>query len=372
MALKWVLVLHLALAGVAVGQQWPTYAVAQPYDWPVSTPEEQGLDASMVDRALRKGSQLPYLNALLVVRNGFLIAERYYGDTGTTDANTVMSVSKSFLSAITGIAVRRGYLSLGRPMMDFFPEYATPDMDSRKYDITLRHLLTMTSALPYDDHADHWNQWMPSSDWVAFCLGLPLDGTPGEVFHYSTCSTHLMSAILTRATGMSTLEFARQYLFEPLGITIGGWRQDPQGYYRGGWDMYFTPRDMARFGYLFLERGRVDDQRILTKGWVKRSTRAYARGGEWGPIDELGYGYWWWTGKGEKIYRMYFALGYGGQFIISIPKLDMVIVAAADANYDWGPAGEHVRAIRNLLGRYLLKPLKRQSAQGVESFFTNR
>lgn len=350
--------LCVAFAAVASGQQWPIYTVDQPYAWPISTAEEQGLDSTMIERVLRRGERLPHLNALLVVKNGYLVGERYYGGSLPTDANTVMSVSKSFLSAITGIAVRRGYVSLGRPMMDFFPEYATPQLDPRKYDITLRHLLTMTSALPYDDHADHWNQWMPSADWVGFCLGLPLDGNPGEVFHYSTCSTHLMSAILTRATGMSTRDFAQRYLFEPLGITIGGWRQDPQGYFRGGWDMYFTPRDMARFGYLFLERGRVDGRRILTRKWVKRSTRAYARGGEWGGIDEIGYGFWWWTGKGEKIYRMYFALGYGGQFIINIPRLDLVIVASADANYDWEPAGEHVRAIRNLLVRYLLEPLR--------------
>jgi len=358
LATKWFLALHLALAALASGQQWPTFTVEQPYEWAVSTPEEQGLDSAIVDKALRKGRQLPYLNALLVVKNGFLVAERYYGDARATDANTVMSVSKSFLSAVAGIAVRRGYLSLGQRMMDFFPEYATPGLDSRKYDITIRHLLTMTSALPYDDHADHWNQWIPSDDWVGFCLGQPLDGNPGEIWHYSTCSTHIMSAVLTRATGMSTQQFAEQYLFGPLGITIGGWRQDPQGYYRGGWDMYFTPRDMARFGYLFLEKGRLDGRRIIAKKWVKKSTRAYVHGGKWGPMDEWGYGYWWWTGKGTEIYRMYFALGYGGQFIINIPKLDMVIVAAADANYAWGPAGAHVRAIRNLIGRYLLKPLK--------------
>jgi CubicO group peptidase (beta-lactamase class C family) len=357
-----VLLAELGFAALALGQ-WPVFRVAEPYAWPVSTPREQGLKNRLLTKVLRKGNELPYLKSLLVVKNGYLIAERYYGDTEPTDANAVMSVSKSFLSALTGIAVGEGYVFLDQPMMDLFPEYAPAILDPRKHEITLRHLLTMTSGLPYDDHADHWNQWMPSSDWVGFCLGLPLADNPGEAWHYSTCSTHIMSAVLTRATGRSTLEFAREHLFEPLDITIGGWRRDPHGYYRGGWDMYFTPRDMARFGHLYLKKGKVDRQRILPRSWVRRTTRTNVRGGSWGSIERWGYGYWWWTGRGSDIHKIYFALGYAGQFIINIPKLEMTIVATADANYDWGPAGEHDEAIMNLLGRYLLEPLKERGSR---------
>jgi len=273
-----------------------------------------------------------------------------------------MSVSKSLVSALVGIAIRQRHLSLNQRMMDLFPEYTTADMDPRKYDITIRNLLTMTSGLPYDDHDEHWSQWMPSSDWVGFCLALPLDGNPGEVWHYSTCGTHLLSAILTRATGTSTLQFAQEHLFEPLGITIGGWRQDPQGYYRGGWDMYFTPRDMARFGDLYLNKGAVDGRRILAGSWVRKTTRPFARGGSRGAIEELGYGYLWWTGRGSQIHKMYFAVGYAGQYIMNIPKLRMTIVAAADANCDWDQASVQVAEIRELIADNLLVPLWEQAA----------
>ncbi|MCP4203103.1 MAG: serine hydrolase [bacterium] len=351
------LVALLLGTGAALGQ-WPTFTVREPYDWEVSAPEEQGVDPAIVTAALEAGEALPYLNALLVVRNGVLIGERYYGDTRATDANTVLSVSKSFLSALVGIAIRDGYLTLDQPIMDSFPEYVTANMDPRKLEITIRHLLTMTSGLPYDDHDEHWSRWMPSSDWVGFCIGLPLDDNPGEAWHYSTCSTHIMSALLTRAVGMSTLEFAHEHLFQPLGIVIGGWRLDPQGYYRGGWDMYFTPRDLARFGHLYRKKGKLEGRRMIPRKWVRKTTRTNVRGGSWGPMDRWGYGHWWWTGRGADIHKMYFALGYGGQFVINIPKMKMTIVATANANYGWEPAGQHVNAILDLIGEYLLEPLE--------------
>jgi len=356
-------VVNSVVAGQAFGQSpWPTYTVQQPFAWEHSTPEEQGLDSAILKKALRKGRRLPYLRAMVIVKDGHLIAERYYRGTTPTDAKTVMSVSKSLVSALAGIAITQRYLSLSNRMLDFFPEYIAAEMDPRMHDITIRHLLTMTSGLPYDDHDDHWSQWMPSSDWVGFCLSLPLDGNPGEVWNYSTCGTHLLSAILTRATGTSTLQFAQENLFEPLGITIGGWRQDPQGYFRGGWDMYFTPRDMARFGYLYLNNGEVDNDRILSRRWVKKTTRPFARGGSRGAIEELGYGYLWWTGRGSQIHKMYFAAGYAGQYIMNIPRLNVTIVATADANCDWDQASVQAAEIRELIADHLLVPLWEQTA----------
>lgn len=352
-----VLMAQLAGSGLAHGQ-WPVFTVAEPYDWEVSTPEEQGLEPGIVAAALEAGEALPYLKALLVVRNGVLVGERYYGDTLPTDANTVLSVSKSFLSALVGIAEREGYLTIDQPMMDFFPDYVSAGIDPKKLDITIRQLLTMTAGFPYDDHDGHWSRWMPSPDWLGFCLELPLADDPGEAWHYSTCSTHIGSALLTRAVGMSTLEFAQEHLFDPLGIAIGGWRRDPDGYYRGGWDMYFTPRDLARFGHLYRKKGKLDGERIIPRKWVRKTTRRNVRGEPWGPMDSWGYGYWWWTGRGSEIHRMYFALGYGGQWVINIRKLDMTIVATTDANYGWESAGEHVSAVLDLLGESLLKPLK--------------
>jgi len=339
--------------------QWPTYRVEQPFEWAEATPREQGVSPRLMRKAFKRGSKLRYLRALLVVKNGHLIGERYYRSNEITDANTVMSVSKSFLSALAGIAIRRGHVSLDQRVMDFFPEYSGPDLDPRKGAITVRHLLTMTSGLPFDDHAEHWNGWMSSADWVGFCLQLPLVSDPGATWNYSTCSTHILSAFLTRATGMSTYDFAREFLFEPMGISIGGWRRDPQGYYRGGWDMYFTPRDMARFGFLFMNMGSLDNTRILSRSWVRKSTRPYVSGWTWADLGILGYGFWWWTADWQETYKLYFALGYAGQFIVVVPALELIIVAATDANCDWDEAGEQGAAVRDLITESLLEPMTR-------------
>ena len=298
-----------------------------------------------------------------MVKNGYLVAERYYGDTEATDANTVMSVSKSFLSALVGIAVEEGYLSLSERVMDYFPEYVTGDLDPRKLEITVRHLLTMTGGLPYDNHGDHWDRWMQSSDWVGFCLAEPLESDPGTEMHYSTCSTHVMSALLTRAIGMSTREFSETHLLDPLGITLGGWRRDPQGYDRGGWDMHFTPRDMARFGELYLGKGKLDRQRIVPRKWVKRTTRPFVRGGAWGPFQELGYGYWWWTARGSNIDKTYLAWGYGGQHIIVVPREKLVIVTSSDANVGWSVADEQEGEVVELVASYLLEPISAMASR---------
>ena len=126
--------------------------------------------------------------------------------------------------------------------------------------------------------------------------------------------------------------------------------------------MYFTPRDMARFGYLYLQKGRVEDRRILSRRWVRRTTRPFARGGSRGAIEELGYGYLWWTGRGSQIHKMYYAVGYAGQYIMNIPKLKVTIVAAADANCGWEEARVQIAEIRELIADTLLVPLWEQTA----------
>jgi CubicO group peptidase (beta-lactamase class C family) len=146
-------------------------------------------------------------------------------------------------------------------------------------------------------------------------------------------------------------------LLDPLGITLGGWRVDPQGIHRGGWDMYFTPRDMARFGQLYLKKGRIDRQRIVPRKWVKRSTRPLVRDGSWGPFQSLGYGFWWWTGRGPDINNTYLAWGYGGQHIFVVPRDGLIVVTASEANVDWDVADAQEIEVLHLVVSELLEPI---------------
>ena len=323
------------------------------YDWAFSTPEAQGLNPQRLSDAFNQAGQLGFVHSLLIVRNGFLVAERYFNGYDANDAHNVRSVSKSFISALVGIALREGFLhNLDQKILDFFPEYVTPGMDPRKYDITIQHLLTMTAG--FDHEHNLFFQIYNSANWIQTTLQLPLLYDPGERFLYNTFETHLLSGILTKATGMSTLEFAQTHLFEPLGIAVNRWEQDSQGVYFGGTDMFFAPRDMARFGYLYLQDGLLDGEQIVPSDWVGDAVQ-YAAGGDWtwGEGTNLGYGYLWWIGTLGG-YHVYFALGHGGQYIMNIPALHMIIVTTSYSNIDWDTADEQERSVLQFMADFIL------------------
>ncbi|MFW9855987.1 MAG: serine hydrolase domain-containing protein [Candidatus Thorarchaeota archaeon] len=168
---------------------------------------------------------------------------------------------------------------------------------------------------------------------VKYAIELPLLHTPGEDWHYSTLQTNLLSAILTRAANMSTREFAEKHLFTPLQISIRYWPQDPQGYYTGGHEMYFVPRDLARLGFLYLNKGVIDGKEVVPSDWVHESLQDYAEGRVVEGMrssfyEKVGYGYQWWLQKLVG-YETFSARGHGGQFIFCIPKLDAIVVTTA-------------------------------------------
>ena len=303
--------------------------------WEISTPEMQGLDPEALAAAYTLAAGLRYMYAVLVVRNGYLVAEGYFRGRTATHANYIASATKSYTSALVGIALREGYLAnLDQKMVDFFPELVPQISDPRKHDITLRHLLTMTAGYPIEstDGNAYWSQLTEGSDWAENAFMLPLDRDPGGQWEYSSGSTLLLSAIVARATGMSALEFAEQYLFGPLDAAIQHWGQDPAGNYLGGWDMWITPRNMARFGRVYLEGGHFGAEEIVPPVWVDESLVGYnAVDWEMGALGECRYGYLWYAGAiGQYEVRM--AWGHGGQIILLVPELDMAVVTATDAN----------------------------------------
>jgi CubicO group peptidase (beta-lactamase class C family) len=323
------------------------------FEWEISSPESQGMNSQLLDSALTKAGILNFVDGLIVIRNGKLIVERYFNEYETLTPHNVKSVSKSFLSALIGIAINKGIIpGIEKKVMDYFPEYIYQGMDARKFDITIKHLLTMQMGIDKEENiAD--SIYYNSSNWVKSTLELPLLSAPGEKFRYNTLETHLLSVILTKASGMSTLEFAKEYLFDPMGITIHHWMQDPQGYYFGGSEMGFTPREMAVFGYLYLNRGGLNGIQIVPSGWIDSSyEKSWSKdAAEWGVLTDYNYGFLWWIGKING-YDMDWALGYGGQTILIFPDLNLIVVSTAIENT--AADDEHTKPILEIVSKYIL------------------
>ncbi len=338
---------------------------SEPFIWEESTPEAQGLDSQALDAALNEADERPFIRSIIVVKNGLIVGERYYNGYGRDNFHNVKSVSKSFLSALVGIAVREGFVtSLEQRMLDFFPEYVTPDLDQRKHNITIRDLLMMRAGI--DHERNNYSQLYRSDNWVKTTIEWPLLYEPGQTFSYNTFQTHLLSAILTKATKMSTRDFAKQYLLDPLGITLDRWEQGPQGYYFGGNSMYFTPRDMALFGYLYLKGGVLNKQKIVPGDWVAASLQNYtgSPGWNWGSLHNGGYGYLWWLGELNG-YSVRLAIGYGGQFVILVPSLEMVIAITGNPTVTWDTADQQERLALEVVANFILPSVKTSGAMAL-------
>ena len=243
---------------------WPTAG------WKTSTPEQQGMDSArllIADEFIR--NRLPDAFSLLVVKNGYLVFEKYYSWGSQYKIAVVHSVTKSITSALIGIALEKVYLkSLDQKLTEFFPEYFTENLDPRKREIRLNHLLTMTAGFRWDDWGPEMRLWYTSPDWAKFTIQLPQENNPGEVFTYNSSVSHLLSIILSKAIGGSALDFAKKNLFEPLGIQSAYWHQDPQGYCTGGFGLGLSARDLAKIGFLYLNKGYWDGQSIVPESWV--------------------------------------------------------------------------------------------------------
>jgi CubicO group peptidase (beta-lactamase class C family) len=312
------------LLGLGCAVKQPAGAGAEYFParaWRTSTPEEQGIDSTQLLRMLEDiQTNGVGIDGIVIVRHGHLVFESYLAPYDADTVHNLKSSSKSVLSALVGIALREQVLDgVDQKVSAIFPEYFTSVDDPRRKDITLRHLLTMSAGIEWKEISPQAERLWASDDWVGGAIRLPLVDAPGETFTYSTALTHLASAAIARRSGTSTRAFAERYLFEPVGIRAGLWRRDPQGIHWGGADLFLTPRDMARFGYLYLKHGAWNGRQVVPSEWVGESTRAQVRTGGWGGIDD--YGYWWWIDP-----TAYIAVGLGGQVIAVVPEQDLVVV----------------------------------------------
>jgi CubicO group peptidase (beta-lactamase class C family) len=291
---------------------------------------------------------LPRLRSLLVTWNGDLVLERYFQGTRAGTLANIKSASKSVMSALVGLAIRQGILKdVSEPVAPHFRAELGPSADPRTRAITVEHLLTMQTGLE-STSSRNYGAWVQSPDWVRYALRRPLIADPGTRMEYSTGNSHVLSALLTRVTKQSTWQFAQQSLAKPLGFSLARWPQDPQGVYFGGNDMLMTPRQMVRFGELYLNGGRVGDRMLFPEGWVDRSFVPRGRS-RWGNDREYGYG-WWIRELADR--PAYYAWGYGGQFIFVVPSTRMVIVATSDANVS-RERREHLQGIYQLAEQVL-------------------
>jgi CubicO group peptidase (beta-lactamase class C family) len=209
-----------------------------------------------LSKILRKTEKMPYLKSIIILKNGELIVEKYMNGGSPHKFYDIRSASKSILSTVLGIAISSGYIeTIDQKVIDFFPEYNTKELDPRVYDLRIRHLITMKSGFEIKETEKVYQQLYKSNDWIEHILHLPFKSVPGKKFNYHSFNTHLLSATITKATGMSTLEYASQALFAPLGITKVLWEKDPNGYYIGGWGLSLKAQDMAKFGMLYLNDG---------------------------------------------------------------------------------------------------------------------
>lgn len=336
----------------------PAYVYRRPRSladgWETAMPEDVGIDAhavtDMVGAAI--AGEAGVVHSLLVVRHGKLVVEEYFHGYRREDLDPIASCTKSVASLLVGIAIDQGTIpGVDVPILDFFPELrnaAAPGWES----IRLEHLLTMSMALDWTDReAESVHGSGPA--FFRDVLARKPAGPPGERWRYVSANVDLLAGVLRQATGVQADAFAREQLFEPLGIRSFEWEGGrTAGYPQMDGSLMLAPRDMAKLGSLVLDGGRWNGRQIVSADWIGEATapRIAAEDGSGA------YGYLWWVGgppapTGETI-DVVWANGWGSQFILVFPTLDLVVVTTG-GNQD---NGKHM-AIGRVLYRTLIPSL---------------
>ena len=270
--------------------------------------------------------ELPHIRSVLIMRDDKIIFEKYYQGLNLNEYSDIASVTKSFISALIGIAINEGYIkSVNENIIEFFPEYLNSDIDSRFTQITISHLLTMSSGLKWNDFKLPEN--VDFSNRINVFFNLDFSDEPGKQFNYNSLGIYILSVILTKSTEMSTKEFADKYLFSLIDIHEYKWTTS-MGYYHGGHGMSFKTRDLAKFGSLYLNNGVWNNRQLIPTHYINSSTHKQNDGGF--PENES-YGYLWWITSINNI-NAYFAAGHGGQFIYVVPKFSLVIIITSNTD----------------------------------------
>ena len=294
------------------------------------------------------------IHSVVIVKNGYLIGEFYDNNDNEKSLSNIYSVTKSFTSALIGIAIDKGHIKNEKETLgSVFSKNFVIKNDPKLKDIKIQHLLTMTSGLKTrDNHLSNYSGVFAlrnSKNWVNYILSLGTEKKPGEYYNYSNGGSHVLAAILTEITESPVAKYAESHLFSHIGIKNYKWAKDPQGINHGYSNLELSARDMAKLGILYLNKGRWGNKQIISSSWVEKSlkTHAYPNRGRFNPFRLYpynGYGYQWWNSetawKADLSYRKawgmgknaikqpeyFLALGYEGQYIFILPHLKMVVV----------------------------------------------
>jgi len=311
----------------------------------VGTPASQGLDAARLEALHRRIEAGEYgdIHSVLVLRNGTLVFERYYGTSHLNDIHTLQSVTKSVTALLVGMAIADGSIpGVHTPVAEFFPEYADVfEADPRKRRITLHHLLTMSHGLEWDElsipygHPDNvvW-QMAQAGDWMRFVLSRPVATEPGRRFRYSSGSSLVLSGILQNATGMQAHDYAERYLFDRLGIPVYAWYhhlEHPRRWSHTGGGLLMRSRDLVKLGMLIVDEGVWQGEQVVPADWIAALSEPHLS-----ISDAMDYGYQWYLrpvpgvpGRNAVVHGW----GWGGQFVFAVPPLEMVVVFTS-GNFD--------------------------------------
>lgn len=363
---------HFALALVLLLS--PAAAAAQAVfpgqTWPAATPAAAGISVAVLDSIAAEIGRGDYgsVTRMVVIRRGQLVYdrswkwdfERIYGDSARVrnplnahdptgpynyfspwwhptyrrgDLHTLQSVTKTVTSVIIGAAVTRGdFPSIDTPVLRFFDTTRVKNIDDRKRRMTIRHLLTMSGGfdwdenLPYIDPANTGVVMEGSYDWVQYTIDRPMAREPGTLFNYSSGETQLLAHIFRQATGRDIEEYATQHLFAPLGIERWFWKRTPAGLADTEGGLYLEAKDLARIWYLWLRNGEWNGTRVISPEWVTASVAPALRVAPRAGSPSYGFKWWLQPNPTDTTRFVWAGSGFGGQFPMAIPELDLVVV----------------------------------------------
>ena len=283
--------------------------------------QAQDHNSLALEEIFSSADDISTVRTLLIQQNRTLLGARSFDGRILERPYNIKSASKSIIGLLTGIAIEKGFIpSIEEPIKTYFPEYFEKNPDSLKESITIRNLLTMQSGLR-STSSGNYGAWVISDNWVEYALDQDFVSKIDGRMVYSTGTSHLLSVIIAKASGMTTKAFADIYLFGPMNIRVGGWDKDPQGNYMGGNNLSLKPADMVKIGQLMLDDGSYNGEQLISKDWIRDSFGTYT----YSNYNPYGYGYQWWNQKIGR-YQTFFAWGNGGQYIFIIPELESVVV----------------------------------------------
>ena len=329
------------VSAAAQQEEWPTQG------WRRSSPEAQGMDSKVLAEAFDEIRRRRIsIHSLTIVRNGYLVLDAYFWPFQDNLLHDTASVTKSVTSTLVGVAIGQHALSsVTQPVTAVLGAPSIANLDSRKKRLTVEHLLTMTSGLDCDHQQGEitLTQMRESPDWIGFMLDRPMVAEPGDVYEYCSGGMHLLSGIITKATGVSALDFARRALFAPLGIEEAEWPSDAQGISHGWGDLHLQPRDMAKIGYLWLRGGQWENRQLVSADWMRTAVQVHSHPGP-SPGPGYGYGLWIYPDRSPPIFE---GLGRGGQRISVVPAKNLVVVFTG-GEFEPGDIGQFIgRAIKS-------------------------